>query len=642
MIDAPGPSGTTERGFQPTRADEPVPPRPLSRRTSIAVVAGAAALIALASAAVFAGSSVWIAVALAAAPWVLLVARRAGAPFAVVAVVVVAFVLTLYVPMATAATGLPLLGTFVIVVAIAGLGGVFLLSRGGLRFERPERATIALWAGSLAGPVVWFLVLLATNVVPGAARLSWVIRGDSANNLLYARQIIDANGIVFDSASNPVPLPSGLLALTFLPGRPGPGSGLVEHDIGAFAQTWMLLIALTCLLFGLAAGAFVRTDRPILTAVVSAFASAVGLSWFVTGYPLEYGFLNAPLTLIVVLFSWIAFTAARRTPVLALAVMFLTATLVFATWGPLVVAPAALGVLLVIQNWRRVIGVRGWALAGLLLAFVQLILYGVLFTLPTLVSQGQALSAVGGIYPFAHIIFQVLVLLAAFLAVVLAHQIGMRTCVAILTLCGSLAAGLGALLLTRRHEDSLWGYYQYKFEWLAAIVLLVIVIGLAGRLISDPPRAWLRVGAAALGMALTVAFLFSTSTTVGYEAQNPVRRILSGSFFDGSDGDRALHTIFALSDPGHPGILWNSGDPAESAIDSWVIQLAAGRIDNKSLRIYAYVLDKTKVSDLCSLAHQMGPGLKVYTADGGLQGSVAAVCPEEGIVVSSAKAPTRP
>ncbi|WP_374007746.1 hypothetical protein [Leifsonia sp. LS-T14] len=606
------------------------------------MAAAAAVIIVLSAIAVAAGASIWIAVALAAAPWVLLLTRRAGGAFAVVAVVAIAFVLTLYVPMATAATGLPLLGTFVVVVALVGLAGVFLLYRGAFVLVRPERRSLALWIGSLAGPVVWFLVLLATNFRPGAARLSWVIRGDSANNLLYARQIIGANGIEFDPSSNPVPLPSSLLALTFLPGRPGSGAGLVEHDIGAFAQTWMLLIALTCLLFGLTAGASVRRERWILTAVVSAFASVVGLSWFVTGYPLEYGFLNAPLTLVVVLFAWIIFLAARRTPVLALAMMFVTATLVFATWGPLVVVPAALGVLLVIQNWRAVIGVRGWALAGLIVAFVQLVLYGALFTLPTLVSQGKALSAVGGIYPFAHVIFQVLVLLAAFLAVVLVRQIGVGVCVAVLTLCGVLAVGLGALLFTRRHEDSLWGYYQYKFEWLAAIVLLVIVIGLAGRLMSDPPRAWARAGAAALGMALTVAFLFSTSTSVGYEAQNPVRRILSGSFFDGSDGDRALQTIFALSEPGQRGILWNSGDPAESAIDSWVIQLAAGRIDNKSLRIFAYNLDKTKVDDLCSLAHQMGPGLTVYTADAGLEAQVAAACPDEGIAVTTAKPPTHP
>ncbi|TFD16868.1 hypothetical protein E3T26_03335 [Cryobacterium sp. TMT1-21] len=542
--------------------------------------------------------------------------------------VLVPLLSALYEMMVTRVLGLPLDLTLAAVFAVGGFLAVGGILRTGGRLTLPSGATLGVWAAPWLGAAVWFGTLIASHLISGASALAWITRGDSANNLLFARLIVENNGITTGAAENPVPLPAGLLALVMASNRHGVSlAATVRSDVGAFAQVWMLLIALSCLLAGIAAASLVERQRTVIVALVGAGASLLPLSWFISGISLEYGFVNVNVLLPVVLAAWIAYSNVREHPDWVLGLLCVAGTLVLAVWSPLVVVPAALALMVVILKWKAILATRGIALVLLVAAFFQLAVYGITLTLPTFLGERGSLAAVGGIYPFPPALLGALVLLIICLAAVRGGQdIFWGT----MALIAGLGAGLGVLLFSNRSQATLWGYYPQKFLWLFAVVVLILVAGFAGDLMGRAtgpgPLRWIAFAALAGAFASTLSL---TNFVSGYDAKNVVARVLTGDSF--GQGDAATERFLKLAGEPAPTVLWHSGDDNEGQINFWLLQILSEDQpeDGFPLRYLAYTADQKDIGSLCSIIKLTGPGTVVLTAESSLAADLGAACPAD-------------
>lgn len=163
--------------------------------------------------------------------------------------------------------------------------------------------------------------MVASAIVDGASTFSWAMRGDSANNVLFARDVIDREGVAVGPDENPVPFPSALMAIIMASGRGSVASGdLIQHDIGAFTQLWGLCIVLMCLLVGAAAASIARTTitRSGVVGMIAAIASVIPLSWFFTGCALEFAFFSSQVAVPTVLAAFLGYLGSARRPAAAL------------------------------------------------------------------------------------------------------------------------------------------------------------------------------------------------------------------------------------------------------------------------------------------------------------------------------------
>jgi hypothetical protein len=608
----------------------------LSRGVKHVSVIVAASLLATTIVLTLQGAATWLPVIAVAAPWTLALTRRYGASIALPAVTVLAALLLLLSMTAAAVVGLPLLPTILGTLVIAGAGGIAVLAATPLASEPASAGSRALWIAPLLGSAVWLTVMIGSMVVPGASRFSWLMAGDSANNLLFAREIVYAGGIEVGAAENPVPLPAGLLAAGMLAGRDGlPGAELFRHDIAAFTLLWALIIGMLCYAIGVAAATTVSRDRPWLVAAVAATASLLPLSWFVTGYPLEFGFFNAHITLVIVFLSWVVTLAAKRAPWLALSALFASGTVLLAVWSPFILVSVALGFTVIFRERKQLLASRGGHLTVLIVTLAQLVAYGALVTLPSLLALSSALAAPGGVYPFSRAM-----ILAAFVVgflVALACFVLRRWNVAwpLAALLAALGIGQAVLLFVSRDQASVWTYYPTKFAWLASVIALVLVSGVVAGLISALLRGRVAAGAATTALAVVSLTTVNWAPTAipTYLWMNPAERILSGQFFGG--GDSTFERIADLSDPAEAHILWNSGDSVETTINFWLLQLHADSTTaNSELRTYAYgYYDLDRPDDLCAIVALMDGEVTVHTADSNLEADLAATCPDARVLV---------
>ncbi len=567
----------------------------------------------------------------AAIPWLILASRRFGVSAGTIFVGLVFVWFLLGVLMLLPATGLPLTATIVSiwsVIGLMGLSGIAIAHSSDSYQIKLSRKAASLWVPSLLGPLIWLGSLLAGHFISGASRLSWVMMGDSANNVLFAREIIYRNGISIGPGENPVPLPAGLLALSMDSGRSATKpQDLLEHDITGFAIVWAGLIALTCYFAGVAAAAAVRSERNWLVGVTAAGVSLIPLSWFVTGYPLEFGFFSMHLALPLVLASWLAALFANRSPALAVSSLFLASTLLLAVWSPLVLVPVALGIQVLLTRRGVIMKVRGIKLWFLIGMFVQLLLYAVFITLPSLLAQGGFLSGSGGIFPFSQKLLAAVVI-AGIVAVISAWW-SRNTVVAtaLLSLIVSCSVGLGTLLFISRNQPSPWTYYPLKFAWIFEVIALILILGVAVSVVSVVLRNNAVVAAL---LVLAVGSIFAVNwaprAVPSYQWMNPIDRIWVGGFLGG--GDELAHRIFELSNPEEPAVLWQTGDPDEGAINFWLMQMAADSTTlNHALRVFAYgSYDTSSIDDLCSIVSLMGAETTIYTQDVGLKAEINTKC----------------
>jgi hypothetical protein len=580
------------------------------------------------------GAPSWIVLVAAPLPWVLLMRPRVGAVVGAMIAILVDFWLLFATMILTVPLHLPVLGTVIFLWTVLSIAAIVLCWRNGAVLSKPSGSTVALWAASTLGGVIWIGVMIAADVLPNAARYSWVMLGDSANNLLFARGVLDANGFVLGPTANPTPLPTLLLAIVTGSGRAGVApADLLRHDIAAFDQVWALMIILTCFTAGMLAGTVTRTvgAKPVVIAIVGAGGSLLPLSWFFTGYPVEFGFLNANVALPIVFAAFIVYLGARKDPALTIAMLCVAATLLFAVWDPLVLPVAALGLIVVIAYWRALVATRGMSLAIAIVGVVQLLAFGLGFVLPGLLQLSYFLSAGGGAFAFHKSMVAALAVGAVVLSVVAFRGVRNPVVLGTLGIAAGSAVGLGALLFESRGQATLWTYYPLKFEWFVSTVLVVLVVGMASAVVARYlRRIALQLVCLLLVALVTVAFLeWTPSANPGYVAKDPAARVLEGDVF--GSGDTVAEKVFRLTNPEQPNVLWHTNDPSESAINFWVLQAWAGP-SNKNLKLkyaaYGLYGDK-KISVLCKIIGLMGGTANVYTAERDLATQIQVACPDE-------------
>jgi hypothetical protein len=557
--------------------------------------------------------------------WCVVIASRWGVGLGAAASTLGAGLLVLGQMILGAALSIPLLDASVVLWSAVSLMAAVFWTRGyPVRRTMNIRTTLLVWGPPLVGPVIWMVVLLSTVVLPTASRYSWAMAGDSANNILFARQVTYDHGIHLGANENPVPLPAALIALAMSAGRGATDApDLLRHDIAAFTLVWGTLIALTCYLSGAAAAAAIDRCRTWNVVVVGAGASLIPLSWFVTGYPIEYGFFNAHVALPIVFASWIAANAAAQKPVLALSALLVACTLMLAVWSPLVLVPLALVVAVAVQYRSEILTLRGRQLIVAIVAFAQLGAFGLVGTLPSLLAQGGYLTAVGGFIPFPRTITVVAFAVSALAAGLALLNKRTAPALALAAVVVGGALGIGVLLFLSRGQPSPWTYYPTKLAWLMTVVFCVLTLGTLAGVLPRARSLALGILPVSLVLASFGALYYAAKSIPSYPWRDPIPRILADDF---GVNDDVAERIFALSDPEHPYLLWRSGDPHEDSINFWLLQMRANSVkQNTELRVFAYGHGHS-VGDLCAIVAAMGGGVTIVSIDPALPAATEKAC----------------
>lgn len=568
--------------------------------------------------------------------WVAVLRRHWGLLLGFCAVLVGNFWVLLGVLVVVAAARLDLVSAVVIVWLAAGVVGLLLWLRerrnGGDRL--PTGATLT-WLPSALGGFLWLAVLIISQFVPGATRLSWAMTGDSANNILFARDIIMQPGVALGTGENPVPLSSAIAATSMAFGRDGvPPAELLRHDVTAFATVWALLLAVSCIMAGLVASVIARScdARPLVIRVSGALASLLMLSWMLSGYPIQLGFFNVHVALPIVFAALLVYFGSDARPGVALAVLTFASTLLLASWSPLVLIPGALGFVIVVRQWRGLWATRRAAAWLLLVGFAQMLAFGIFVVVPQLLFLGADVAGAGGTAPFARWMIPAVCVFTVLAAVLATGRLTSLAFLGVVAVSVSAGIGVAIFLASTRREDGEWGYYSMKLAWLMTIILVVVCVGLVPAVIARVihHRA---VVTTVFGLAFAGATVLAIVTP--FTHLHPIAvRILGG--FGIGHGDVAAERIFELADPQQPRILWESNIPEESTVNFWLWQMTSESLDDGfALRAAAYNSAAfTEVSQLCSVLHLTGPNSEVLTESTRLAADLVETCPDEKAVVT--------
>ena len=599
--------------------------RPAPRTVAIAF----AALGILGAVLAVAGVTSWPLLGIASIAVAVAVARVAGAGLGVATAAIGMLALLLGAMMLTTLVPLSMTWVLAVILLAVTVAAAIAIDRASAWHE-VDRQSVALVAPAAIVSLAFPIVALLARVVPGATSIAWVMLGDSANNVLFARGIVDRGGIAVGAAENPVPLPSALIAFVMDPGRSRVApQDLLQHDLDAFTVVWALAIGATAFIAGVLAASIARdAGAPTsVVAIASTAAAVLPLSWMFTGYPIEYGFFNTHVSAVILLGAVLAVVAGRGRPALVLSLLIVAGILSLAVWSPLVLIPIALAVVVAIAERRGLVATRGpmlWLLVGSVVAAVA---YGGLIMLPSLLRNAGFLSAPGGAVAFPKAALPVIAV-AVVIAAILAAGRWRSRLVAVAVAVGA-ASGIGmvALLVVAGWQ---WTYYPLKFAWLTILFLLVIglgaVLAAAWRLAARAPRRITLGIVAVVGIASIASLAFAPVAANLPTAQNPVRSILGGNVL--GDGDEVSDTILELADPEQSHFLWHSSEPAEGAINFWVLQMWSNSMsENLELKYAAYGLyDADDVNELCRIVGLMGGGTIVHTADATLPDQVAEAC----------------
>ncbi|QNE45933.1 hypothetical protein F1C58_02730 [Glaciihabitans sp. INWT7] len=581
------------------------------------------------------------ALALAAVPWLLALSKRFGLAIAVPGTAAAAILVALTMLLVSHATRWDIVATQVGGALIFAAVGALLLRRTPGALRKPGRHAVALWVAPMLGALGWIGTLVASQFVPGAARLSWAMNGDGFNNLFYGNVILSARGLALGQSENPVPLPASLLALAMAPGRSSIANrDLLAHDLASFTIIWTLIFAAVCILTGAVVASLIPKRYPVLVGVASALGSLLPLTWYVAGLPMQWGYFNANVVLPLLLSTWLVFLASRRFPIAALVTISGLTTLVLATWAPLVLVPGALAIVILARDWKLIRSLQGRSAVIIVIAAAQVMAWVAIVTVPTFLAQGDALEIAGHGFPSAWPIVPVLLVALVGLALLTARKTPFPVLPGMIAVVGSSVAASGALIYLDHGQGDPWtAYYPTKLAWILSVFLVIIVLSLAlaavRALVSD--GRWVTVGVAAVSAAVLLACAaLPAEGPAETVVRQPLTRILTGSIWH--TGDRAVSKILRLSDPRDPGILWQSGDPDEAMIDFWVLVTRGGDLlGDQELRAIAFVayreyratgtFDDSDIAPLCRIVTLMESTPTVHTSSAGLEAHLRDACP---------------
>ncbi|WP_354022876.1 hypothetical protein [Conyzicola nivalis] len=538
----------------------------------------------------------------------------------------------------------PLLGftvglAVIAVLFVATASGVFILVRSTRPLQRPSAAALAQWLPSLLGAIVWISSRLVAHILPGAAKLSWSMEGDTTNNLLYARRIVADHGILLGGAENPVPLPVGILALPLSIERlVTPADDLLRSDIAVFGWAWTLVIAAACVAVGAVVASCAPPTRPRIVAIASAAGSLLPLTWLVSGLPIDFGFFNVPFAIPILMTCWLLYLGAERSPFVSIVSLLAAATLLLLIWTPALLIPAFLGIVIVIRDRRRLLRLpaRDYAVPLGIVAVFSIVLSRL--TLPAFAAQATSFDAGGMGYPPTWLLVAPIAAGGVLIVALLRTRTSLPVFAGFVAVVLGCYAGVGLLLFISRDHFNPWtSYYPVKFAWLSTVVLLPIVLSLAIGLLSAIRRPAFAASTvvAASTIAITIAALAPIPTPIGYETRQPIDRMLGGYVWN--TGDEAVETILKLSQREELALLWHSNSPDEAMINYWVIDAFGGHLEgDETLRRFSFsdysafrqfnAHRPDSTNDLCQVLRDPSSTLTVYTDDADLEASLPDWC----------------
>ncbi|MGK3953401.1 hypothetical protein ACLKM7_13900 [Microbacterium sp. I2] len=612
-------------------------PRPLGAHPRMIVLGVYLALLVGACVLPMFGGSLLVLVSVVLAPALLLLRSRMSLS-AGLALLFVVFAWAVLVIMVVARyTGLPALAMVIVVGAVSGAFCAIRLHRRGSLFTRVDGVDLGFAA---FGALLWCAVLLGAAVVPGGTPLSWAMSGDAANNVLFARELLQEGGVGLGRGENPVPLTAALIALFTLPatvmGAPSAGAQII-----ALAEMWSFGIVVSCLLCGALALSLAR-GRSTMSLIAAAVTSALPLTWIMLSGPVTLGFVNFHLTIALLIASLITLVHAGRAVLTSLVTLALAVALTLALWAPLAGIPGLAFLVLLIVQRKAVLGLRRGRLMLALVAVAQPVAVFFALSVPALVGQGNLLEeALGAVFEFKKVIVLAVLVLAVGFGLLHARATRSLDLIWVLTaLVGGGGACLALLLWLRRNEENLWSYYQLKFLWFFLAMLLIVGVA-AGLTFAAAISA--RSVRSAFAVVVTLATIVgvgeyarATVPTFSNDSQavkSPLARMLVGDFFSVGEDDRVFDQVVDLTAATDRTILWESTDPDEDSIMFWVVQLSSTGVDDVALRKFAYYHDGQSMDDLCTVRELIGPPVTVVTADEAIVAGAAEACPELGPVV---------
>ena len=589
----------------------------------------------------------WTCVALAAIPWLLFLRSRVGGLVALVLVTLAAPALLVVLLVFARAAGVALVATLLGAALLIAAAGWALVVRS-RSHPRPRGATpLRELAPAGLGASIALGTFLCGRFLPGSPRVSWAMLGDSASQLVAARQLINEGGLTLPSTSDAVPLTSAIVAAVAAPGRPGSGAGVIlSHDLGAYASTWAALIVLSCVLAGAVGYAIVRQSPRLAhvpAAATIALTSLLPLGWFWTGYPIKFGFINAHVAFVILLASILGYLCTLHRPGMGLAMQLLATVLTLLTWSPLAVLPAALAVTQTLGALRAVATWSRRARAASLVVALAGIVCALWIGIPMLLQARGSLAIAGGLAPFP----KPMLPLAAAILIALTLAAWPRSNPARAGVIGVSVASLAGLALVLALSDELvgpWTYYPHKFAWIATAVLLTVALPQAAcaiaRLGSARARAALYgAGTVVVAASLGLGSWWAPGNLHRLRDNLPYLIVVEDNLPDqGQSPDAVANAVISRVGLPRLTIPWQSSLANDYRAAFWLIELrreVAMEAGNGPAEDELWVLANfhDTPADLCTLAETVPEGLTVQTANKNLAGQIRDLCPAADLVV---------
>ena len=186
-------------------------------------------------------------------------------------------------------------------------------------------------AGAALIVPVGFLVVTAITVGIGAGmHVGWAMNNDAAWNTVSSRLILSDGGIAH-GARRTHRMANGLMALWYAPGRPE--AGVLRHDVERQTEFLLLMTALASTVAGVLTARGGVGRRAVVIAVGAVIGGLIPLSWFLSGYVIQFGFFNVVPVIAVMLACWMLWSESIRRPVVATTGLLLGTMVLFRFMG---------------------------------------------------------------------------------------------------------------------------------------------------------------------------------------------------------------------------------------------------------------------------------------------------------------------
>lgn len=576
--------------------------------------------------------------ALCATPWAVLVGRRFGHVLAAISVLVGTAVVVLLSFHASRMVGTDPVWVSLGAAGVIGAAGLVLTVRGRGVPSVPSRAAVVTWVPAAAGLMAWMTTLAVSPLVSGSIR-GWAMNGDAGNNIRITREMLDNHGHLLTVVSA-VPLQNELLAIATWAGRGGSTSEQLAHDIYALAVFGALAIGLTGMFIGVVATSLLPTTRVWRIGVIGALSSLACTTWFVSGLPIESGYLNVHVVLPFALATVLAFRHSRRHPVFS-GILLVALTLVIATsWVPLAVVPAGFIVALVLRYRTSPRFPRGAAPLAVVAAVVVVFAVAVISHVNEILLLASQLAAPGLGFPGTGAPLAIGIIGTIALGEFARRRGLVDVREGVISLAVSSLVGLGVLLAICADSDPPWlAYYPAKYSWLVVVLTLALLLAIVLRLLDGLPRR--RATAASIitvVLSLVAATLGPAPIRENFRLEQPLARILTDSVW--TEGERSVDTIIEYN--GSPEIVmqWGTGSPDEAFINFWSLEFKGSgpKAGNDGVRYFTLssfrqlrdtgTYSTPGVDSLCPVVETLGGAAVIHTRDSGLAAELHDTCPE--------------